>query len=244
MVNRTITILLACLIAGLVPAHHGSAASLKIAPILIEVPRGATSKLRLQNLETYPVDVQIRVFRWVQENGKDKLVPTRDVVASPPFAKIKPGGRNVIRLVRLSKRPIRGEESYRLLIDEIPRKSRQATNAIGFAVRYSLPVFFGRTRPADNQIVWTVSQRNGITRVTATNPGERRVRLSAMRIKSATGRSVSFGNGLVGYVLGKSTAKWQARGTLGKAGTKTRLTITANTENGTIQSEARLKAAQ
>jgi fimbrial chaperone protein len=37
-----------------------------------------------------PINAQIRVFKWAQENGEEKLEPTEEVVASPPLATLAP----------------------------------------------------------------------------------------------------------------------------------------------------------
>ena len=244
MARRTFAILTICFWIAFLPAGYSEAAALRVAPILVDVAKGATSTIELQNLEKVPADVQIRIFRWVQKNGKDQLVETRDVVASPPFAKIRPGGRNTIRIVRLSKRPITGEESYRLLIDQIPRRTKSKSLNIGIALRYSVPVFFGTTADDVSRLRWSVTQQNGQTVVTATNPGKRRVRLSAMTLSGSSGRKLSFGKGLVGYVLGGSTATWKRKGLISSTRTGGRVLITAQTEHGKIRREATLQAAQ
>lgn len=219
------------------------AAALRVAPIIVDVTKGATSTIELQNLANTEATVQVRIFRWVQKGGRDKLVATRDVVASPPFTKIRPGQRNVIRVVRLAKRPVVGEESYRVLIDEIPKRSRGGAMKVGIALRYSLPVFFGANPSKRAGLRWSVTQKNGHTFVTASNPGPRRVRLSALTLADRTGRKVRFGKGLTGYVLGRSTATWKTRGLL-SARANARVRITARTEHGTIASEAKLRTAQ
>ena len=242
MISRGVVSSAACLLSCVLAVTVCEAASLRVAPITVEVPQGAASALRLQNLERQPVDVQIRVFRWVQKDGKDQLLPTRDVVASPPFARLKPGGRNIIRIVRLAKRPVRGEESYRLLIDEVRRRKRARSPNVGIALRYSLPVFFGRA--SRGRVAWSATERGGYTYITATNLGERRAKLSALTVKAVRGRAVSFGQGLVGYVLGRSTATWKVRGTTGVRGRGRRVIITAKTEHDTIRQEAKLRTAQ
>ena len=97
-----------------------AAASLQIMPINIEVPApGAASKVTISNTGGEAANIQVRVFRWIQQNGKDELVETRDVIASPPAVKLGAGKKSVIRVVRVSKTPAADEESYRLVIDEI-----------------------------------------------------------------------------------------------------------------------------
>ena len=75
----------------LVPAS-ADAASLQIMPVNIDVPApGAASKVTITNAGGEGANIQIRVFKWVQTNGKDELVETRDVVASPPAVKLGAG---------------------------------------------------------------------------------------------------------------------------------------------------------
>jgi len=244
MMKRLNTILFSIFWIALLPVSLSEAAALRIAPILVDVAKGAASTIELQNLEQQPADVQIRIFRWVQTNGKDQLVETRDVVASPPFVKIRAGGRNKVRIVRLSRRPVQGEESYRLVIDQIPRKNANKQLTVGIALRYSVPVFFGAPKEAANQLHWSVTQRDGQTYVTATNHGSRRVRLTNLSLKDPSGRAMSFGQGLVGYVLGGSTATWKKKGSISSGRKNGRVQVTANTEHGKIQSEAKLQTAQ
>lgn len=243
MTYRLAALLLGCICAVALSATSSVAAALRVAPIIVDVTKGATSTIELQNLARSEAAVQVRIFRWQQKAGRNQLVPTRDVVASPPFTKIKPGRRNVIRIVRLSKRPVVGEESYRVLIDEIPKRRKGQAMRVGIALRYSLPVFFGANPISDTKLKWSVTQQNGQTIVKAVNSGSRRVRLSALTLADRSGRTLRFGKGLNGYVLGRSTATWTANGLI-SARRSTRVRITARTENGTIESEAKLRTAQ
>ena len=92
--------LLPCLFA----AGGACAASLQVAPILLEVASpGAATTVTLRNTGTSPITTQVRVFRWIQEGGKERFEPTEDVVASPPAAELRPGQDYVVRVVRLRK---------------------------------------------------------------------------------------------------------------------------------------------
>lgn len=107
------------LLAGLmlaVFAGPAAAASLQVSPVTLE-PRGAASVINLRNDSDKPIKTQIRVMRWNQAKGRDELVPTRDVVASPPAATVAPDADYVIRIVRVKKQPLGAEETYRVLVD-------------------------------------------------------------------------------------------------------------------------------
>ena len=119
------------------------AASLQVAPVKVEVASpGAATTVKLRNEGTTSLNAQIRVFRWSQVNGEDKLEPTTDVVASPPLTKLSPKTDYTVRLVRVSKTPVAKEETYRLFIDELPDAANQRNRAVNLLLRYSIPVFF------------------------------------------------------------------------------------------------------
>src|SRR5262249_12656315 len=131
--------------------------------------------------------------------------PTDAVVASPPSVTLTPKGQYIARIVRVSKQPVAGEESYRLLVDQLPDLAQQKSGTINLMVRYSIPVFFGAPNKKNPSVTWAVAVKGDKVTVMARNTGERRLRISALTLRDASGRAVSFGNGLAGYALGGST---------------------------------------
>ena len=87
-------------------------------------------------------DGQVRVMRWYNEDGRNDLEPTRDVTASPPSMHMKANQEITIRLVRKSKKAVRGQECYRVLIDRLPNLKGNGP-LVAFTVRQSVPLCFG-----------------------------------------------------------------------------------------------------
>src|SRR5919108_454317 len=105
------------------------AAALQVEPVLIDVTApGAASTITLRNEGTAPINVQVRIFRWSQIDGKESLEPTEDVVASPPAVTLSAKTNYITRIVRVTKRPVVGEESYRILVDQLPDATPQKGN--------------------------------------------------------------------------------------------------------------------
>jgi fimbrial chaperone protein len=191
--------------AGAWPAAPARAASLQVSPVLLEITApGSAATVTLRNNGKRPITSQVRVFRWSQDSGKEHLLPTTDVVASPPAVELRPGQDYVVRIVRTTKRPIEGEEAYRLFIDELP-EPRQHARAVTFVLRHSIPVLFDAQEGSAPSLVWRVTQSAREVALTVMNQGERRFRLAGVKISDGDGASVPFGPGLVGYVLGRST---------------------------------------
>lgn len=201
---------------------------------------GAAATLSLKNQASRALNAQVRVFRWTQANGEEKYEPTQDVVASPPSVAIQANGTYALRVVRVSKAPVAGEETYRMLIDEIPDPARQRNSAINLVLRYSVPVFFLAPEASQPKVAWSVSRKNGRLVVSVTNSGDKRLRIAGLKIRDSNGTLVSFGDGLLGYSLGRSTMRWTAPGrTSGFAGGAA--SITAQTDVGTLNAQAAIQ---
>lgn len=228
-----------CLLGWVSPATAGS---LQVSPVLAEVVApGAATVMSLANKGDQPSTVQLRVYRWEQSAGADRMVETTDVVASPPLLTVQPGATNVVRLVRVSRAPVKTEESYRLLVDEVPRTDRQNGFGVKIALRYSIPVFFTPREGNPPAVQWTLERKGSEVIVNAINTGSRRVRLANLSLKGQGGTS-TFGTGLAGYVLGSSANQWAIKNDTLKPGSK--VEITALTEHGPIVAEATLRARQ
>lgn len=224
-------------------AVQAEAASLQVTPVRIQVNApAAASKITVSNPGDVPLTAQLRVFKWTRVNGKDELTPTRDVVASPPLVKLAPGQPYMVRIVRLKKSTVVGEEAYRLLVDEIPAAETQA-RVLGprFAIRQSLPVFFTGAE-ANAQIDWDARLKGNRLYLSARNQGQKRVRLSELNISTATGKPLKLSTGL-GYVLGRSTEQWTAKIPAKEFAPGTTITIQAQGDNGPIRKMAKIRTA-
>ncbi|MCW5718346.1 MAG: molecular chaperone [Bauldia sp.] len=207
---RPIALLTGLLLSLAAPAAQ--AAALQVVPVLLDVasPTVATS-IRVTNAGTAPITVQVRVFRWTQVNGEDVLEPTTAVVVSPPIATLQPGLENTVRVIRTATTPVVGEEAYRLLVDELPEPATAREGGVNLLIRHSIPVFFSAA-PTLPDLRWSVVPTGGGYAVTASNAGQRRIRIADLELQDAGGRVVAGRGGLAGYVLGGSSVTWVLTG--------------------------------
>lgn len=202
---------LAAFAVALALCQSAAAASLQVQPAKVEVlAPGAASTISLRNEGNGPITVQIRMFSWTQSRGAETLTPTEAVAASPPAVRLAPGVEQVVRIVRVDGRPVAGEEAYRMIVDQLPDGSAPKSGAVNLLMRYSIPVFFTQPRGSEPQVKWAISKRDGRVVVSARNLGDRHLRVSQLSLRDAKGREISFGKGLVGYALGRSTMSWSA----------------------------------
>jgi fimbrial chaperone protein len=215
-----------------------SAASLQVAPTTVEVQAGnSAATMNIKNTGTEPLKAQVRVFRWTMINGTEKLEPATDVVASPPFATVKPNMDYTVRLVRLSKQPVTVEETYRILIDEVPESPKVIRSGfVNMTFRYSIPIFFLPPKADAPALTWSQVKRNGKVYVSATNAGGRRVRVTDISVAGGKGQPIAVAKGLAGYVLARSSMSWVAPVAVQK--TAQPLLITAQSDAGPINAQA------
>ncbi|TDW20214.1 fimbrial chaperone protein [Rhizobium azibense] len=185
-----------------------NAASLRVAPTNLDlVAPDSAAVLNLTNDGDHPINVQVRVFKWSQTDGAEQLEPTTDVVASPPATKMGPNAEYVVRVVRTSKAPVRKEETYRVIVDELPDPSRAKAGTVTLIMRHSVPVFFRNPDAKAPDVSWNLTRRGGSLFLTGKNNGDSRFRLSNVTLKQGATK-VGGRSGLVGYVLGGATMQW------------------------------------
>jgi fimbrial chaperone protein len=220
------------------------AASLQVSPVSFDLPATASAtQLTLRNLGEESINVQIRVFRWSQEDGEEVLTPTTDLVVSPPAASLEPGQNHIVRLVRTSNQPVTGEESYRLLIDELPQPRETGQSTVSFVFRYSMPVFFSEDN-AQPELSWQTLVDGDKLVVRAQNAGTRHVRLSGLQLTNASGESLSLAKNLAGYVLPDSSLQWSTPLPESDAlAPGSDLAISASGRNGEIHAIVKLQSA-
>jgi fimbrial chaperone protein len=225
--------LTALLLAG---SGTSLAGQLTVEPILLEiVAPSAAGTLKLRNDQDVEAIAQTRVLRWTQVDGVEALEPTTDVVSSPPEVTLAPKIGYVVRIVRVSKQPVRGEESYRVLVDQLPSSQGLSATAVRLLIRQSIPVFFRAQQVGPPNVAWSLSRKGENLFLNATNSGDERLRLASLRLQDASGTTISFGNGLAGYVLGHSSMSWQTPRHPRNFAIGTPVTLTAQTNKGALK---------
>jgi len=236
MIFRLLPAVLAVLMQLSLPARAGS---LQVAPVSIDVfaPRAASS-VTIRNSGKQTMTLQARIFEWKQKKSRDSYYKTRKVVVSPPMLKLRPGQSGIIRIVRLSKTPLQAEESYRLIVDELPRLQKARRSTVTMVIRHSIPVYFSGNNVETKAPTWTIAKKNRHLRVTAINKGDVRVKLSRLTLKDASGNKILSDKGLNGYILGHSKRSFLVKTKNRFSGSHVRLS--ANSNVGTIQTNIKI----
>jgi fimbrial chaperone protein len=219
-----------------------SAAALQVEPVLLEMTAPSIAgTLNLRNDADIDVAVQTRVFRWSQSDGHESLEATSDVVVSPPIVTLAPRADYTVRVVRVTKTPLRGEESYRVLVDQLPDPRGLAKSTVNILIRQSIPVFFKALRTIPPGVAWSLRLAGGRLLIGGSNSGDERMRVASLQLRDAAGTTVSFGNGLAGYVLGRSSMNFIIPNPPHGFGAQGTVSIAAESNNGPVHATAPLQ---
>jgi fimbrial chaperone protein len=207
---------------------HAGALQISPTTLTAAAPAGATA-LTVANTGKEPVKAQVRVFRWTQVNGEDVLTPATSVVASPPFLTLNGREPYTLRVVRTDRQAPTTEESYRVLLDELPNRAANTPSRVNIVVRLSVPAFFKPQNTAPAKLSFRFDKDS----LVVTNSGGARARLADLMLRDDQGRSVSLGRGLNGYVLAGSSRRWILPPSA-RLLSKNSVTAVASTEEGPL----------
>ena len=192
---------------------QAGAASLQVAPTSVVLhPEQKAEAVWLSNTGTWePVRAQVRLYRWTQEDGADRLEPTTAMVVSPPMIELAPDSRQLVRVVLAGPRPQGAEDSYRIVVDEVPGERTGDQPGLQFLLRYSIPVF---VLPQGGDVIAhqlaTRLERSGEkTTLVVDNAGRQHAQLADLAYVDGAGARHELLRGLVGYVLPGRTMRWE-----------------------------------
>ncbi|EGX8131268.1 molecular chaperone [Salmonella enterica] len=213
------------------------AASLQMYPLTVNFCNGeAVEPVYVKNTGSEPIGAQLRLYQWQQRNHKDILTPTQALISSPPIASIPPGKEQLVRVITPGAVPAGGnEQSYRLLIDELPgAQAKSQDSRVHFLLRYSVPVFMSCASKKVDLTTLHASQNNsgGHQQLVIRNTGSQHLKLSNVSLV-AGGKSYILNKGLLGYVLPGSEMAWDIPDNL-PAGTAINATLNDNASSQAI----------
>lgn len=214
---------------SLITQAQAQSATLLLWPIqqVIEADRNG-SALWIENRGGREARVQIRIFAWDQHDYQDSYAAQQQVLASPQVARIAPGKRQLVRLMRLAAVPGGEERAFRVIVDDIPDSATTTPEKPGkiglkFQMRYSLPLFLDgagvwtkpdpqRPRPADSatqpKLDWRIDGAGDRRYLLVRNRGPVHARLSQVQWQAEGAPNKVLAAGLLGYVLPGREMRW------------------------------------
>ena len=197
----------AALVLSPLPALAGS---FGITPLRVDL--GASSKtaaLTVRSDAAEPTVVQAELFVWEQQEGVDRLTPTRDLIVSPAVFTLQPSGSQLVRVGLRRTADATRELSYRLILTEVPSRSEPQQGGLAVALRLSLPVFVAPIAPAKPVLHWSVRRSaEGQLAITARNDGLAHTRILDFSLAPADGSAPAIERSVAAYVLPGQARTW------------------------------------
>lgn len=193
--------------AWLLLTASAQAGSLSVSPVTLGFAQGQKAvTATVSNPGEDRVRVQVRLFRWSSAGDGETYTPTGDIGFSPPMFELAAGGRQVVRLMLRSAAPVEREAGYRLIVDQLPEPDKPG---LQMPLRMILPVFVSPKSGGSGKLIWSLgTDEDGARVLTATNTGQRRVKLFDLAYADAGGAHV-LQPGLAGYVLAGESRTWR-----------------------------------
>ena len=168
-------------------APSARAGSLSVAPTRVELDANkATGAIKLSNTGTGTTLVQVEAFAWKHSSTVEGLSHTDDLLAVPAVFDLGPGDSQIIRVAARSTPKGELEQSYRLLITEVPRPGQVQEGGVIFAMRFNVPVFLtpigAVARPE-----WSIETASQSFGLNITNKGTAHLRIGRLQVKSEDG---------------------------------------------------------
>lgn len=190
------------------------AASLQVSPILVEFSSNEKAKeLWLTNTGKTNIRAQVRMQEWTQLNSQEVLKSTKKLIASPLITEIKPGQRQLVRLIKPTNINSTQEQAFRMLVDELPGSNPEQNNSgLNILLQYSIPVFYKAPQPPKTAQGLTsldnIQFKYSNGQISIINRSSAYLRLSQFSYISTTGKTIPLIPGLMGYVLAGQTMSW------------------------------------
>ncbi len=228
-----ITTAIAC--ASMAGAVH--AAGLQVSNVLVELEQQDNAQgLWLVNSGDRPIRAQSRIMQWTQSDNANQLDATRALTASPPIVEIAPGQQQFVRVVRLQKGAADAEQSYRLLVNELPQPATRteagagtgsAGQGVQLLIEHSIPVFvipqngkrLGNLRGATDlaglnaklvpDTTGGTDSTDAAVQLQVRNSAPQRVRITRVEFVNTQGQRTALVPGLLGYVLAGQVMQWK-----------------------------------
>ncbi|MDB5753328.1 MAG: molecular chaperone [Ramlibacter sp.] len=229
------TLAAAFLLGATVLSLTAQAAQFTITPVRIFMaPRDRAVAVTVSNDSDEQVVMQADLYSWKQKaDGSDDLELTEDLVLTPPILKLAPRSRQVVRLALLTPRPAGVQQTYRLIVREVPEARPAGQLQLQLALAFSLPVFI--TPPGARRELQCVVERSAADRAQARcgNSGTAYAQIRSLELIDEKGLRLA-GRDTVGYVLPGITRSFElVRGDGRIPGGKVKLQ--AALDDGTLQ---------
>jgi fimbrial chaperone protein len=229
---------LAVFFAGAGLAHAGS---FSVNPVRVTLSaKQPVAAITVRNAGAEQAVIQLETHAWSQDQGRDVLVPTSEVLATPPIFTVPAGKTQILRVGLRRPSNATSETTYRLVLREVPQ-AKPAMLGLQVALKISMPVFvIPPAKVAPELQGKTTRTADGNIRVHLTNTGTAHVQVSKIDLELAQGGGSVGAHTLAEYVLPGNTRSWTIK-SASPAAVGTKVRIKSATDAGAFELESALE---
>lgn len=156
----------------------GESGGLQVAPVMLAMtPQHTLAHFRLHNGRDREASFEITAYVWTQRDGESVLTPTNAVVVAPSVFLTPPGGDQIVRLALAARpAPDGAEQSYRLVVHEIP--PAPAAPGLRIVVEMSMPLFVTPAHAHGELHLERIRNLDGSQSIAFVNTGDAHLQLS------------------------------------------------------------------
>jgi fimbrial chaperone protein len=233
----------ACLVLLLLTIEPALAGSIVVNPIRLTFSASRTAGvLTVRNTGAEPSVVQLEVMSWSQQDGKEVLVPTKELLAAPPIFTVPAGGSQIVRVGLRKAADPRSEVTYRVIMQEVPPPPKPGFQGLQVALRLSVPVFVTPPIAAAPEIQWSATRTTqGDLSIGVSNDGNAHIQITGLRLSVDGARLSPQQQPRPEYVLPGQRVSWTLRFDSTPA-VATTLHLVAQTDAGERQADVVVSA--
>jgi fimbrial chaperone protein len=178
-------------------------------PVRIQVSASRPNAiLQVTNHEDEPVTFQAHVVQWRFDGQKEVYTDSNEVMLNPPIATVGPHQTQFIRLGL--RRPVEGpdEESYRLIVEEVPQ-AKPGFRGVQTILRMSIPIFAVPKAATSAHVEWQASRTSDARlRLVATNRGNAHIQIKSLEVTGAESPDGYLKGNALTYLLPAQQREW------------------------------------
>lgn len=185
-----------------------------VTPVRIYMtPRDRAMAVTVVNESAADIVMQAELFSWNQKaDGQDELLPTDDLVMAPPIMTVPARSRQVLRLMRLAPPPAGQQQTYRMLLREVPEAGKRPEDAgMQIALAFSLPVFITPPGAKRNMSCSPIRLESGAVAARCANTGMAYAQVRSVALLGPAGEQVAS-TFTPTYVLPQATRNIELQG--------------------------------
>lgn len=162
----------------------------------------------VKNLSKEKVFIQAELLHWQQKDSKNIYNTSKELIISPPLFSIEPESEQVVRIGRKQLTQSSSEQSYRLLLSEIPDQFK-LTNGLKIVLRLNLPIFITPKETTQHDLKWSRSVKNNQVTLSIYNPNNTHRMVNKVELKDKLNKSLYEKQNAFIYLLPKQKYTWQ-----------------------------------